>query len=59
MKDKPLVVSVSIFPPGEPGQSLRLSFAPEVHSSVLALEVGTAVAKAVRKARKPKEAPPA
>jgi hypothetical protein len=56
-----LIVQIGIFPPGEPGISIRASYDPDLPPQLLGYEIGLRVHKAMKRPakRKPKEAPAA
>jgi len=61
MAQRSLIVQIGIFPPGEPGISIRASYDPDLPPQLLGYEIGLRVHKAMKRPvkRKPKASEPA
>lgn len=55
MAQKALTVVFAILPPDTAGVSVRMAYDPDIPPQLLSYEVGQAVAKVVKKLKKPKK----
>lgn len=57
MAQRGIQILIAVIPPDAPGTSLRSVYDPDIPPQLLSYEVGQAVAKIVKKMKKPARAP--